>query len=222
MTTSSGTAPPWWRRGGEHRFGPVLALLVASLVVGAVLPSRLSAVSVAALGVLIWIAVAHASGLTASARRVGLTWFVAVSVVAGVAAATDSTRVRAAADLVLAAGAAALAVVITRTLLRERVVTISTVAGVLCLYLLIGVFFAQVYMGVADLSGDAFSAAVPLGRFALLYFSFISLTTVGFGDITPAMDLTRALAATEAVLGQLFLVTVVARVVALMGQARRD
>lgn len=218
----SGVPSPWWRHAGDDRFGPVLALLVASLVVGAVLPSRLSALSVAALGILLWLAVARAAGLSVRARRTGLVWFVSVSLVAGGAAATDSNGLRAAADLVLAAGAAALAVVITRTLLRERVVTISTVAGVLCLYLLIGVFFAQVYMGVADLSDDAFSAAVPLGRFALLYFSFISLTTVGFGDITPAMDLTRALAATEAVLGQLFLVTVVARVVALMGQARRD
>lgn len=220
MTTGA-AASPWWRHEGEDRWGPVLALLVASLVIGAMLPSRLSALAVAVVGTLLWLAAARAGAVSRAARRAGLIGFCSVSVVAAVAAATESTRVRAVADLVLAAGAAALAVVIARALVRQRVVTISTVAGVLSLYLLIGVFFAQIYVGVADLSADAFTAAAPLGRFSLLYFSFIALTTVGFGDITPATDLTRALSATEAVAGQLFLVTVVARVVSLMGQDRR-
>ena len=86
----SGVPSPWWRHAGDDRFGPVLALLVASLVVGAVLPSRLSALSVAALGILLWLAVARAAGLSVRARRTGLVWFVSVSLVAGGAAATHT------------------------------------------------------------------------------------------------------------------------------------
>ena len=59
-----------------------------------------------------------------------------------------------------------------------------------------------------------------LERFELVYFSFITLTTVGYGDIVPGIDATRGLAATEAVTGQLFLVTIVARVIAMMGHER--
>lgn len=219
MSTDTG-ASPWWRRAEGARFGPVLALLVASLIVGAVLPTRLSALAVSALGIALWLAVARATGAGTAVRRSGVAGFLLVAAVAGGAAATDSDRVRGVADLVLAAAVAGVAVVITRTLVRERIVTLSTVAGVLSLYLLIGLFFAQIYTGIHDFAPDAFVAAAALSRFDLLYFSFIALTTVGFGDITPAMDLTKAFAATEAVLGQLFLVTVVARVVSLIGQQR--
>ena len=222
MSTASGVAPGWWRRPGRDRFGPVLALFVASLVVGAVLPRRLSSLAVAILGVALWLAVARAAAVGRRLRIAGILAFCGVSMVAAVATATDSDRVRGLVNLILAGAVAGLAIVIVRALVGERVVTISTVAGVLSLYLLLGLFFAQAYVGISDFSPDAFTATtMPLGRFDLLYFSFIALTTVGFGDITPAIDLTRALSATEAVLGQLFLVTVVARVVSLMGQARR-
>jgi hypothetical protein len=221
MSTESGAAPPRWRRSDGDHFGPVLAILIATLAVGAALPTRLASLAVAALGVALWIAVARAAEVRRQARLAGMVAFGVVVVGAIVAAATNSDLVQGLIDFVLAAAVAALAVVIGRALIRESVVTLSTVAGVLSLYLLIGLFFAQAYIGVFHLDDGAFIAVAPLGRFDLLYFSFIALTTVGFGDITPAIDLTRALAATEAVLGQLFLVTIVARVVSLIGQRPR-
>lgn len=224
MSTGPDPAPgtaPWWRRAeGGERFGPVLALLIASLIVGAVLPARLSSLAVAVLGIALWLAVARVARVSGELRRAGVVAFCLVVAVSGVATVTDSDRMRGLADLVLAAGVAGVAVVIARALMRERVVTLSTVSGVLSLYLLLGLFFAQVYIGMSDFDSGAFIAAGPLDRFDLLYFSFIALTTVGFGDITPAIDLARAFAATEAVLGQLFLVTIVARVVSLIGQTR--
>lgn len=220
MSAASTPGPGWRNQLGRDRFGPVLALLMASLVVGAVLPARLSALAVAALGVALWLAVARAASVARGPRIAGVIAFVALTGVTAAAAATDSDRVRGVANLIIAGAIAGLAAVIVGALVRERVVTMSTVAGVLSLYLLIGVFFSQAYTGILDLAPGAFTSAAPLDRFALLYFSFIALTTVGFGDITPAIDLTRALAATEAVLGQLFLVTVVARVVSLIGLSR--
>ena len=53
-----------------------------------------------------------------------------------------------------------------------------------------------------------------------LYFSFVSLTTVGYGDLTPISDLGRMIAVSEALIGQLFLVTVVALVVGNIGRTR--
>jgi voltage-gated potassium channel Kch len=99
-------------------------------------------------------------------------------------------------------------------------VTLSTVAGVICLYLLLGIMFAQLYQAGLELTDDAFIYSEALTRFDLVYFSFVTLTTVGFGDIVPGIDATRALAATEAISGQLFLVTVVARVISMLGQER--
>ena len=55
-----------------------------------------------------------------------------------------------------------------------------------------------------------------------MYFSFITLTTVGYGDLTPYTDVARTAAVCEAVLGQVFLVTAVARIVSLLGSSRSD
>jgi len=220
VSDAPGVTPPWWRHADPDRFGPVLALLIASLVVGAALPTRLAGLAAAVLGIVLWLAVARAADLGRPLRLAGAAALSVVSAVAAATTAADSWRARSVVDLVLAAAVAVIAAVIARSLMRERVVTLSTVAGVLSLYLLIGLFFAQAYMGVAGFDDGAFASARSLGRFDLLYFSFVTLTTVGFGDITPTIDLTRALAASEAVLGQLFLVTVVARVISLLGRPR--
>ena len=54
----------------------------------------------------------------------------------------------------------------------------------------------------------------------LLYFSFVTITTVGYGDFTAATDLGRSLAITEALIGQIYLVTVVAAIVGGLGARR--
>jgi voltage-gated potassium channel Kch len=54
-----------------------------------------------------------------------------------------------------------------------------------------------------------------------LYFSFVVITTLGFGDLTPRTDISRVLVSLEALLGQIFLVTIVAVLVANMGRATR-
>jgi len=199
----------------------VLALLVVSLVIGAVVPTRAAALSAALLAAGLWFGVAHAASVDPTVRRTGVVVLGAIVVTAGAGLVFDSEVLSSAADLAIAVAVAAVALVIGRGVARDRVVTLATILGVVCLYLLIGLFFAQAYLGVRDFDSGAFSAPIgTLARFDLIYFSFVTLTTVGFGDIVPAVDLTRALAATEAVLGQLFLVTVLARVVSMLGQER--
>ena len=96
----------------------------------------------------------------------------------------------------------------------ERRITTETMFGGLCLYLLIGLFFANAYASFQDVfgAGDFFlGTAGDTSDF--LYFSFATLTTVGYGDLIAATDVGRSLAITEALMGQIYLVTVVALIV---------
>jgi hypothetical protein len=104
---------------------------------------------------------------------------------------------------------------------REKgAVTIHSMFGVLCLYLLIGLMFAVAYAVVQEVGDvDVFTTA-HAGRDDFLYFSFSTLTTTGYGDVVAANNLVRSLAITEALGGQLYLVTVVALIIANMRPAR--
>jgi hypothetical protein len=106
-------------------------------------------------------------------------------------------------------------------------VTLETMFGVLCLYLLIGLLFGVAYATVDELSSDSFfNPPGEHGRDDFLYFSYTTLTTVGYGDLVAATNLGRSLAITEALLGQLYLVSVVAVIISNLeavrpGQRRR-
>jgi Ion channel len=110
---------------------------------------------------------------------------------------------------------ATLPVTLVRVLRHQRV-THETVLGVLCTYVLLGLLFAFAYLAL-DLVRDAPFFAQPGSHEAseYLYFSFVTITTLGFGDLSPAVGLPQALTALEALVGSIFLVTLVARLVTL-------
>jgi hypothetical protein len=99
-------------------------------------------------------------------------------------------------------------------------VTVEVVFGSLCLYILLGMMFAVVYGLIARASGSFFSGGVSATTSNCLYFSFTTLTTVGYGDFTAASNLGHTLSVTEGLVGQLYLVTVVSVVVANLGRSR--
>jgi drug/metabolite transporter (DMT)-like permease len=108
-----------------------------------------------------------------------------------------------------------LPVTIARTLQHPRV-THETILGALCAYVLVGLVFAFVYLALHDLAHtDFFAQPGPHPQSEYLYFSFVVLTTLGFGDLSPSVGLPQALVALEALVGQVFLVTMVARLVTL-------
>jgi Ion channel len=110
---------------------------------------------------------------------------------------------------------ATLPVTISRVLHHPRV-TYETVLGALCAYVLIGLLFAFVYLAVDQFRDTAFFAQPgPHDQGEFLYFSFVTLTTLGFGDLSPSPGLPQALTALEALIGSIFLVTLVARLVTL-------
>jgi hypothetical protein len=102
---------------------------------------------------------------------------------------------------------------------RHRRVTHETVLGALCTYVLVGLLFAFLYLAVEALRDAPFFAQPgPHVQSEYVYFSFVALTTLGFGDLSPSVGLPQALTALEALLGQVFLVTLVARLVTLWGR----
>ena len=104
--------------------------------------------------------------------------------------------------------------------LRERLqVTMQTVFAALCVFLLVGMIFSQIFTGIAVVDSSAlFSDGTDGTPRDHLYFSFVTLTTLGYGDLSPAEPLQRTVAIVEAVLGQLYLVAVVGLLVGNVGR----
>jgi len=121
---------------------------------------------------------------------------------------------------------ALLAVVVASRVFRDGQVTIHRILGAVALYLLFGLAWSFAYESLVLFDPGAFAFVVPPETPAertskLVYFSFVTLTTVGYGDVTALHPLGRSLAMLEALTGQLFPAITLARLVALeVGQAR--
>jgi hypothetical protein len=110
-------------------------------------------------------------------------------------------------------------IVIVRDIIRSRLVTADSVLGAMCVYLLVGIIFALLFELSGTLTPEGFFGSVSLGTAPnYLFFSFMTLTTVGYGNLIPATAFGQSLAMFEAILGQIYLIVVVARLVSLWGQ----
>jgi hypothetical protein len=111
--------------------------------------------------------------------------------------------------------------VIGRGVARQPAINLQSVTGAIAIYLLIGLFFVYVYGAVDHLSSAQFFVqTAKASRPLMQYFSYVTLATVGYGDYTAAGTLGRMLAVSEALLGQLYLVTVLAILVSQLGRPR--
>jgi hypothetical protein len=106
-------------------------------------------------------------------------------------------------------------VVIVRHIIRRNVVDGQTVLAAIAAYLLIGMMFAFVFLAVSaiQVTPPFFGAQGPGSTSQDLFFSFVTLTTTGYGNLVPEANPGQSLAVLEAIVGQLFLVTAVAKVV---------
>ncbi len=109
---------------------------------------------------------------------------------------------------------------------RAKKVTIDTIALALCTYVLLGTLWTLFYIPLMALDHDAFvfnaaSEGIPV-QDSLHYFSFVTLTTLGYGDIVPAAPLARSLAIMEALTGVLFLAVLISRLVGSYSSDRRN
>ena len=116
-------------------------------------------------------------------------------------------------------------VAIVKRVAAHMVINMNTFYGAICVYLLIAMFFASSYAVIGAASGQGYFAQIqPPAKASsvdYLYFSLTTITTVGYGDLTARGDVGRMTAVLEAILGQLYLITVVALVVQNLGLARK-
>ena len=98
------------------------------------------------------------------------------------------------------------ALLILRSILQTSRVTADTVRGGICVYLLLGYFWALLYSIVYTLDPNAFSGVLVTATSHLraLYFSFVTLTTLGFGDVVPVNKIASVLTILEALVGQMY------------------
>jgi hypothetical protein len=122
----------------------------------------------------------------------------------------------------VALGPPAVAFGVINDLRASGQVKLTSVMGVLCLYMLIGMLFAFLYGAIDRLGGDPFFAGGQAATASnCLYFSFTTMTTVGYGDFTASSQLGHTLAVFEALIGQIYLVTVVSLIVSNLGRPAR-
>ena len=206
----------------QDRFGMVLVLLITTMFFSIAAPDEPWArlVTVAASAVSLCIT------MFASGARQKVVWaWLCISGLGGgtiiIISITQPSSARE--DLALTT---LLLVLITMGALARRLwlhaeISVLTVLGALCIYVLFGLSFALVFEVVGEFGSQPFFVSQQTGtRSDYVYFSFITLATVGYGDLTPQGGLGRALAVTEGLLGQIYLVTAVAALVGNLGRTQ--
>lgn len=212
-----------WRADPVDRFGVVLFFVIATIVVSSLVDagdsygdSLLShTMSGAAL-----VAAARAAGMRRRAQRVvDVVVVIAVAVLGALSVAelvlgdsadwpVDPSR----SDPLWMILVLAVPVIVIRRIAQHTVVGGRTVLGAITAYLQIGVAYAALFAAI-----EVWSSAPPFGEpqpsTAFMYLSMTTMSTLGIGDIAPATQMSRLLVSSEAVLGQVFLVTIVAIVV---------
>jgi len=206
-------------------FGLVLVLLIVSYFVSAVAGDHVygRVVMLLVLATTTWLAL-RASQVERRLLRLAVA-LIPLATLAGIVlvlAGNDATAKDVSGALVCLLVVVA-PVAIVKRLATHPVINLNTFYGAVCVYLLIAMFFATAFALISALSGHPFFAQINAAQtIDYLYFSFTTITTVGYGDLTAAGGVGRMTAVLEAVFGQLYLITVVALVVQNLGQERRE
>ena len=210
------------RTHAEYRFGLVLLLLLATFVFMAAAPTGAwTRTILVLLQGTTPIAALSAAGVPRRLVRLAALVTVVAFAVTAVTTPVSGTTPTGLSALLNALLVALAPVAIVWSIVRRRVIDVQTVLGALCVYVLLGMFWAFVFSAVGAFGSAPFFAQQQSGTTAdYLYFAFVTLTTVGYGDLTAAGHLGRALAVLDALLGQIYLVTVVALLVSNLGRGR--
>jgi hypothetical protein len=207
-------------RVGEDRFGTLLFFLLVAFVVSGASSSDWPKVAGATANLAALLAGFAATGLWADRARM-LTLLLVGLVGGALVGAFEQTSVWSAVGALAQAvvlGAVLLATV-RRVLSHDRV-GLPTIAGAIAAYFLIGLVFAWLYLAAYGLLEAPILEPEEVGLPA--YYSFVVLSTLGLGDVTPVDELVKRVTAVEAITGQIFLATLVARLVAMYGSSARD
>ena len=193
----------------------LILIVVPILTVGSETFQRISTAAVVGLTVTLSMAAskAHRWAIRAS-------WIASLMIVAAIVFPESPKELAVVSGIALGILMIATPSVIIRRIARHETITATTMWGAIAAYLAVGMAFSLMYAAVyvADPSSFPTISDGRLGDFN--YFSYVTMTTLGYGDIAPASDLTRAMAVVHTLVGQIFLVVIVARVVSLLGRTR--
>lgn len=218
-----------WRDAPEDRFGVLLTFVILTIVVSSLVDvgaSYAQSLAAHAMSGAALVAAAHATGMRRRGRRIiqgvvgvalGALAFLSVVEAATDVAVPDPSR----ADPLWLLVVLVVPVIVIRRLTRHTVVGLRTVLGSVAAYLQIAVAYAALYQAV-DVWSEGWLFGQPLTSSTYTYVSLTTISTLGIGDVVPATDTARLLLSSQAVLGQVFLVTVVAIVVARFATTRGE
>ena len=198
-----------------NAFGLVLLLVVAIYVLGSLLPyTGWGAVAIAAVtGACAAVSLASAEARAPLPRVaiIGAAIAFALTVVTALGASADFAGIG---SLILVALLLLAAAEMLGAVLQEHEVNFRTILGAISVYVILGILFTWLYVGVDRLqAGQFFGQPVKTGDF--IFFSITTLTTTGYGDLVPAAQPGRMLSGLEMLVGQIFLVTLIAGLVSL-------
>jgi hypothetical protein len=207
----------------EGRFGTVLLLLIIAVFLSISAPDEswvlliTTLVSAASLSIAMW-----ASGVQPKVLRAWLgVAILGIGVTIFIAFSQEASPARGYLALTTLLLTLATIGAIARRLWRHHEISVLTVLGALCIYVLLGMSFAFVFEAVGNFGSQPFFASQETATHSdYMYFSFITMAAVGYGDLTAQGGLGRALAVTEGLFGQIYLVTAVAALVGNIGRAR--
>ena len=208
-----------------RRYARLLGVIVAAfLIEGIATPGRWElAILAVLLGSTLLLAM-HASKVRSEVFRVAAALVIVVvvfSLLQALVGDIDERLVKLANALVVVFGPPVILLGVLRRMRETRSVPVDAVLGVLCIYLLLGMFFASVYGSLEHVGGkDFFAQGVPATIPHCTYYSFTTLATIGYGDLTAATNLGHTLSVSEGLLGQVYLVTVVSLIVGNLGRRR--
>jgi drug/metabolite transporter (DMT)-like permease len=200
----------------QDRFGLLLLLLIGAFVALG-FSAETWARYVAALLEIAALAVAFLATRLRRDHR-WLAVVLVVAIIAVVASALTGDTSEGIANIAVTFVFAAMLIAVLDRVLRHRRVTVQTLFGAVCAYFLIGLMFSAIYSALDALGSEPIFGE-PVGRSVFSYFSFTALTTVGFGDYTAETDISRRIVVLEAVIGQVFIATTLARLVSLYKSA---
>lgn len=212
----------------RRSFGPVLAWIIVAVIFQlAVSDSEVTRlISVLIQGTVIILAVRAAGGehhlIAATAVLVGV-FSIAATIALFVPGEPAIVAPRVLTLVLILLTPTAVIAGVIRELREDGQVTIQTLVCGVCIYLLLGMAFASLFGAIQDISNENFfNNGIPGTPNDYLYFSLATLTTTGYGDFSAATELGRAVSVTEALIGQIYLVTVLAVIVGNVSRRRTD
>ena len=195
-------------------YGPVLLSIFATYILAVLLTGKDAGQLVVLAQILnVWL-VFRVSQARPSVRRLTnfllvLAAIAAIATLFGVEGSDGPLLLAASATLYLIAPMA-----IVRHLVARRTIDVQTILGAIAAYVLIGMFFAFAYRLVGNIQDGPFFGADGDGTMAEdLFFSFVTMMTIGYGNLVPAGNPGQTMAVAEGLVGQLFLVVAVAKAV---------